>query len=153
MSRHATFRPFLMFKGVVVRHLKREMHPTPKGYGGEGGTFIRVQSSSKGIPSATSVELRYLLLNSSPTARRCLANTMLRRVCRKTGREPGINPPCPPLPLVPRTPHPSGVQPEDNERARALGRLATGPWAVQWIQGGVHHSDGQERPGGVTTSA
>lgn len=44
-------------------------------------TFILVQSSWKGVLSASSVELRCLLLNSSATARRCLANTMLRRVC------------------------------------------------------------------------
>lgn len=44
-------------------------------------TFILVQSSSGAILSAASVELRCWLLNSSPTARKCFANTMLRRVC------------------------------------------------------------------------
>lgn len=36
MGRHAPFRPFLTFKGLVVRHLKREMHPTPKITGARG---------------------------------------------------------------------------------------------------------------------
>lgn len=45
-----------------------------------GLTCILVQSSWTGVPSASSVELRYWLLKRSPTARRCLANTMLRRV-------------------------------------------------------------------------
>ncbi len=35
-----------------------------------------------GVWSCLSVELRYLALNSSPMTRKCLANTILRRVCR-----------------------------------------------------------------------
>lgn len=55
---------------------------------GAGGpaTFLSVQSSVEGVLSAASVELRRLLRNASPAARRCLANTMLRRVCGRDGR-------------------------------------------------------------------
>lgn len=35
-GKHTPFRPFLTFKGLVVRHLKREMHPAPQDYGGGG---------------------------------------------------------------------------------------------------------------------
>ena len=33
MGKHAPFRPFLTFKGLVVRHLEKEMHPAPQYYG------------------------------------------------------------------------------------------------------------------------
>lgn len=63
--------------GLTLPASKADSHPREKA----GATFIFVQSSSKGILSVASVELRCLLLKASPTTRRCLANTMLRRVC------------------------------------------------------------------------
>lgn len=49
-------------------------------------TFIWVQSSMYWVLSASSVDWRCFSLNLSPTTRRCLANTMLRRVCRNKSR-------------------------------------------------------------------
>ncbi|XP_029796457.1 GDP-fucose protein O-fucosyltransferase 2 [Suricata suricatta] len=45
-------------------------HARPRAREKRGATFILVQSSWKGVLSASSVEFRCLLLNSSPTARR-----------------------------------------------------------------------------------
>lgn len=91
-----------------------DAHPRARKRG--GATFILVQSSSKGILSASSVEFRYLLLNSSPTARRCLANTMLRRVCGCREQRPAE---CP-------TPSAPGRRPEPHPHPEAGPRVRGG---------------------------
>lgn len=91
--------------GLATLHL-RGARAGPRVRKRQAATFILVQSSSKGILSASSVEFRYLLLNSSPTARRCLANTILRRVCGGQ-RAALLSAPTSPTPKrVPRSPPP-----------------------------------------------